>query len=67
MKNQRTVAQVTIKVASGKLEYHIPSTMTGPAFEQWKLENREAIDKAKSELLPEGEEGDTSRPEGVRP
>lgn len=60
MLNQRKVSGVTIKAVSGKLEYHIPSTMTGVSFEAWKKENREAIGKAKAELLPEGEEGDTS-------
>lgn len=61
MSNQRTVSQVTIKVVSGKLEYHIPSTMTGASFERWKKDNASDIGKAKAELLPEGEEGDTSR------
>lgn len=62
MKNYRFVASVKIaRTEQGKLEFHIPSTMNGQAFEQWRKDNAEAIETTKADLLGDQDtEGDTS-------
>lgn len=67
MKKQvsKTIAGVKInytatKIGNSHFVLTIPQSMTGEQLSKWKAENADAIQQAKSEMLPaDSEEGDT--------